>query len=405
MRPAAGRLVSALAVILLPAASACLHAAEPETVRVDVLSRHRPRLLEIRAAGQAGLVGRLLAEDGQASSLEAGRLGVRCDGRAPLEVKLSSRQEVFRGAALELEGAAGGLEVRGQGFERRRFPGALSVRGMEGLCRVTAVVPLESYVEAVACQEIGAAGAGLEALRAQAVVARTYARLHRGKHAGAGADFCDLTHCQVYPGEGACTPPQQDGLHAVRGLVLLHEGRLAEVAYASTCGGHTARAGEVWGPASERPWLRGVPDRTPRGEIACRDSPHGGWRLEVARAEGCAALLEKLPELGSADCRLARVEAGTGGWVRRVRLEAAATRELDGDAFRLLMARHFGWNAFKSGRFTFEARGSRWIFRGQGLGHGVGLCQRGAMGLERDGLGWRAILAHYFPGLEIGRAP
>jgi len=373
-------------------------------VRVDVLSRHRPVELELGGAGEGGLRGVLRGVDGQVEPLEATALKVRCAG--PGGLALRGRGLERRGVELEIgpAQAGAGLRVGGQGFGARRFPAGLRVRGRNGLCLVTAEVPFERYVAEVACRELGPAGAGPEALRAQAIVVRSYALTHLGQHAADGADFCDLSHCQVYPGEGACRPADLAALAAVQGLVLLDGERPAEVAYFSTCAGHTARAGEVWGPRAERPWLQGVPDGEP-GRPACRGSPHGPWRLEVPRAELCAALRALRPSLGTGDCSLTRVEVGQGGWVRSVRVEAEGRWEIPGDEFRLILGRRFGWSAFRSGRWSVDERGGTLRFRGLGLGHGVGMCQHGALGMAREGAGYQAILARYFPGLRVGRLP
>ncbi|HOX43369.1 MAG TPA: SpoIID/LytB domain-containing protein [Myxococcota bacterium] len=392
-----------------PGGTGAVRAGEPAvspaaTVQVDVLSRHRPRELRLAGVGGARLQLELGAGDGRAEALTSGPLRVRCDGSGPLA--LVARGLSRQGAELLVRPAAGtdGVQVGGRGFSSRRYPGALRVRARAGLCQVVAEVPLERYVAAVACQELGPAPGGAEALRAQAIAVRTYTLTRERMHRAEGADFCDLTHCQVYPGEGACTPEAREALGAVAGLVLLDGERPAEVAYFSTCGGHTARAGEVWGSRSERPWLGGVPDG-PAERPDCRASPHGPWRLRVPRSELCAHLRGLHPALGPGECSLSAVEPGQGGWVRRVVVEAQGRWELTGDEFRLLMGRRYGWSAFKSGRWSASERGGSVEFRGLGLGHGVGLCQHGALGMARAGADHRAILQRYFPGLRLGRLP
>jgi stage II sporulation protein D len=69
------------------------------------------------------------------------------------------------------------------------------------------------------------------------------------------------------------------------------------------------------------------------------------------------------------------------------------------------MGRLRGWGAFKSANFVIEQQGGQLVFMGRGMGHGVGMCQHGAMGLARCGKDYRAILEHYFPGTRVGAIP
>ncbi|MBN2497539.1 MAG: SpoIID/LytB domain-containing protein [Deltaproteobacteria bacterium] len=291
------------------------------------------------------------------------------------------------------------LRVRVPGAAERSYPGWLEIGTQGERCRLVVHVPFERYVEQVACYEIR--GAGPEALEAQAVLVRSYALAHLGRHAAEGFDFCDLTHCQVYPGDGACTAAQLESLRKVAGQVLLFEGELADVAYFSTCGGHTASAADVWGGETARPYLQGVEDSR-EGRALCARSDHLRWRFEVERDELCAALRAKLPA-AAGRCAVSIAETGRGGWVRRVRIAGpGGEASISGADFHLLMGRRFGWSRFKSGHFVVQARGGRYVFLGRGLGHGVGMCQHGAMGLERAGADHRAILEHYFPGTALG---
>ena len=85
------------------------------------------------------------------------------------------------------------------------------------------------------------------------------------------------------------------------------------------------------------------------------------------------------------------------GWVRNVKLISVGQVEIGGEAFHNLMGRRFGWGQFKSPHFTVRRDGDDWVFEGTGLGHGVGMCQYGAIGMARAGRSWRAILKHYYP--------
>jgi stage II sporulation protein D len=382
-------------------------AGEAPVVRVAILGLFAPRRLEVAAAGGDVLVPVLVAADGREQRLEPRRrVALGCGGAAPVMLRDAGRRRPA--ARIRLRAAAGGpllVGIPGR-LEPRPYAGRLEVGEARGSCRPINQVPLEHYVAAVTCREIR--GAPDAALRAQAVVVRTWALGQRGRHRAAGADFCDTTHCQLYQGAAACDRTQRRALAEVRGRALWAGDQLARVAYASTCGGHTAPAGAIWGPAADRPHLRGVVDRDPErgGERAlCAGSPHFRWRLMLGRDAVCAALAEQRPALGGADCRIEVVRRAAGGWVERLRISGQVELTLSGERFHLLMGRRFGWGEFKSANFTIRRRGGLLSFSGRGLGHGVGLCQHGAMKLARRGADHRAILQHYFPGTRLGGLP
>jgi stage II sporulation protein D len=145
------------------------------------------------------------------------------------------------------------------------YRGSLEIRG--GTAGIVAVnrLPLERYLLGVVPCELGPDKFPLvEALKAQAVAARTYAMKHGGRHRTEGFDLCDTPHCQVYGGAGREQELSSRAVEETAGLAAWHDGELAETLYTSTCGGHTEISSDVFsGPAE--PYLHGVPctvDRT-----------------------------------------------------------------------------------------------------------------------------------------------
>jgi stage II sporulation protein D len=151
-----------------------------------------------------------------------------------------------------------------------------------------------------------------------------------------------------------------------------------------------------------RPYLPGVEDGE---EPHCRRSEHMRWRFEVDRRELCSALRRSHPRIGTGPCDVEILATGKGGWTSRLAIRASRSVELTGDDFHLVMGRLFGWSSVKSARFTLQASGDRITFHGRGLGHGVGMCQHGAMGMARAGATFRQILEHYYPGTELTTWP
>jgi stage II sporulation protein D len=262
----------------------------------------------------------------------------------------------------------------------------------------TTVVPLEDYVLGVLAAE-GATEDQVEALKALAVVSRTYALRNLGRHEAEGYDFCTLTHCQVYRNPPGVSQAAREAAASTEGESLRDQAdRVADVYFSAACGGVTADVERLWGGPA-RSYLRPVADDY------CATMPNRNWMEEIPGAR----LLEALGKDPRSDVgrRLDRVDVirrDATGRAELIALEGERRRQLPGWDFKLIVGRGLGWNVLKSSRFDLSRRGSAFVFRGSGFGHGVGLCQSGAHVMARRGADYRAILRHYFPGLiEPGR--
>jgi SpoIID/LytB domain protein len=307
------------------------------------------------------------------------------------------------------------------GQEDRSYRGALELDPSP--LGVTAVncLSMEEYLAGVLPSEIPASWPA-EALKAQAIVARTYALSRLGRHRKEGYDFCPEVHCEAYRGMNGEEPGTNAAVAATRGqvLVLMKSGRLVNAVYMDDCGGHTWSAEEAWGKA-EGPGTGGVADMqgpAPRfplsalGLLEWLDSQPkswcaGGmpsssrWVLRYAAADLDALVARRKPGLG----RLARVrplERSASGYLRRLRLEGAERAdEAQGDAVRSAV------RGLKSNLFYVETRlgpdgwPSEFLFHGGGWGHGVGFCQQGAAGRARFGQAAADIARAYFPGSAL----
>ncbi len=343
------------------------------------------------------------------------------DRSAPAEVLVEGRGRVLllaaRGGALLRDGAASAQpltlpaarwRVRIPDEPDREYVGALEVRAQEGVVRVALLLPLERYVARVVASETEP-GTPTEALRAQAVVVRSFALAARGRHAG--DRLCDLAHCQVLRGHGLDPGHAAAAAEAARAtageVLLLPSGRVAEGAYHGACGGHTADPLQAFGGDAS-------------GAAAVADpgcsGPEWGARvpealfLRVARERFAAASPER--PFDSASLRSGRMVAtsasdltlvrGTGGWV--VQVAARGGARTGGDGFARALDGALGWGQVRSSRFQVAFEPGAVRLHGSGLGHGVGLCQAGAAGRARNGEPYRAILRHYFPHAVPGSA-
>ena len=303
----------------------------------------------------------------------------------------------------------------------KQYRGELIVLAGDSGPQVVNRLPLEDYLRGVVPLEIGNRPAGERAAaEAQAVAARSYA-LARLRGASAGAAGWELragTIDQVYGGADAEREVCDAAVAGTAGLVLTYAGRLVNTPYHSTCGGNTAEPTEVWKARGE-PHLQRVSDRMPGTDRCwCDPAPRFAWTRRLEQAELGRVLRKHLGEVAS-------VPAGGVGVVRELRVEettgsgrvAALTIVADRGLYRLrgneirAVLRTPAGEMLNSTYFTVQrppaARGESPAVAtlvGRGYGHGVGMCQWGAIGRARAGQDYRAILRTYYPGTSVGYA-
>jgi SpoIID/LytB domain protein len=261
----------------------------------------------------------------------------------------------------------------------------------------TIEITLEDYVLGVLAAE-SSVESEIEALKAQAVISRTFALRNRGRHAGEGFDFCSTTHCQRFVAYSAASPTIEEAAATTRGQALCDSrGELADVYFHAACGGMTASIATLWGvPAPE--YLRGVRDDY------CAAMPHRNW-VEVIAGEQLAEALRNDPrsDVGNNLRNLAVVKRDATGRAELIALDGNRRVLVRGWDFKLIISRTLGWNVLKSSRFEVKRAGGNFVFRGSGFGHGLGLCQEGSHVMARRGASYQQILDHYFPGTAVAR--
>lgn len=331
--------------------------------------------------------------------------------------------EPVEGATIEVRKVEYGVGYDNHGFEDRSYRGALSLSAdRNGKIAVTNLVGLEDLLKGLVPSEIFAR-AHLEALKAQAVTARGEVLAKIGlKHVADPYLLCTEQHCAVYKGVSGEAATTTAAVDATRGEALFDEGgKLVDSVYSAVCGGHTENNDIVWGGVPN-PSLRGRPDTLPGfkarsspadlTEFLTTDAPHAcrlssfaqltryRWekRLSAKELDDKTAPLK----LGSI-FTLTVVERGVSGRARLLNIsgENGAT-QLRGE---LNIRRQFGMlnSAMFEVRLEKDAKGrpATWIFTGGGWGHGVGMCQTGAIGRAEAGQTYREILAHYYNGATV----
>jgi len=269
--------------------------------------------------------------------------------------------------------------------------------GMDGGVRA---VPIEEYVAGCVLAEIGSpridASAARRAREVQAILCRSYGAASRGRHAQAGFDVCATTHCQVY----RPVPETDAGRLAraaardTRGVVLLFEGRPVRPPYHAACGGRTSPAHEVW-PGEAAPWLTAVDDAECGRVAPWSFSVELGALERALRAGGHDAFG---PPLQAVDV----ASRDASGRAASIRLAGRASERVRGDEFRAVVTRALGAASIPSTLFSIRRAGRQLVFEGRGAGHGVGLCQTGAMRLALRGQTPESILRHFYPGVTLG---
>jgi stage II sporulation protein D (peptidoglycan lytic transglycosylase) len=251
-------------------------------------------------------------------------------------------------------------------------------------------IALEEYVARVVTAE-AAPSSPLEARKALAVVARTYALANLSRHGREGFDLCDLTHCQVM---GARSAAGDEAASATDGQVLVASGRPATVFYTASCGGHSERPSAVWPGAEDPPYLPSTE------EAECRAESR--WQREIPEADLRRALAAS-GRHGQVVRRVAITGRSASGRVTRLRVDGVEPADISGEEFRLAVGRTLGWQVLASTLFDVERTAAGYRFRGSGRGHGVGLCVVGSARLAAAGQAAPAILARYFPGTSLRR--
>lgn len=376
----------------------------------------------------------------------------------PAQQKVSFSTQV---GAITINGkpiAARNVEVllRAQGDEqyievnKRRYRGVIKIHRTTGKAGLTVVnvLPIEQYLYGIIAREISPEWP-MEAVKAQAVAARTYALYNLNKHGEDGFDLCSSTDCQVYGGRESENPRATHAVDETRGQVVVYKGKLIATYFYSSAGGYTENSENVWGSA--QPYLQAVPDFD-------QQSPHFKWQKEISSLE-----LENIFDragyhIGSLQAiELSRltappvqaVDRGVSGRVKMARIiGTTGSVELTGAKLRSLLSLNstlfdvsiivpvqksfdvkitdsYGDRETKqvdinvppreekvlvtdkpnirrfSGRSTDTV-----LISGYGWGHGVGLSQWGAKAMaekapQGDTAYFKQILKHYYRGVDI----
>lgn len=267
------------------------------------------------------------------------------------------------------------------------------------------VIDIEDYLRGVVPYEIGKLDESkFEALKAQAVAARTYAYKHFGSRVAQGFDVYADTRDQVYKGLHSATALTDKAVRETEGVVMTYNGEFITAYYHSTCGGETEGVA-TWG-RPDHPYLKNKPDLRPDGTPWCRESNYTEWTREFTEDE--------LRDLFQINAKEAKANVPSFSSIKSMhiqdtlksgRIHTLVIETNNGsftakaDKIRWLFKR--GGTILPSSFFRIHKNGNDWILKGKGFGHGVGLCQMGARARAQAGQSYIQILTHYYPGITL----
>jgi peptidoglycan hydrolase-like amidase len=342
--------LACILLFLLASSTASAH-----QVQIGVLGLFHPREITLSAANTEALVvtageSEFVFEPGRRAELariavSQGGLVLEFSGHSvyAAEIRATGRD---RGSSSFFLGVPGKI--------RRKYQGTLAVKVIDGEVAPVVTMDLETAVASVVAAESEQA-TPLEALKAQAIVTRSYFLASKGRHRD--FDFCDATHCQFLREPPVPGSPPAVATLATRGLVILFDQKPVAAMFTRSCGGHTQTPAQLGISSVSYPYYSVLCD-------ACYRSPVR--------------------------------------WTRGISEQDAARLIGKGEAGRLAVDRRLGWNAVPSNTFEIKREDHEVILEGKGQGHGIGLCQRGARSMAEGGADFRDILNHYFPNTTLG---
>lgn len=337
---------------------------------------------------------------------------------------------------------------------KKQYRGDIDIHITNGKAGMTVVntLPIEEYLYGIIAKEISP-NWSLEAVKAQAVAARTYALYNRNKHQNDGYDVCATTDCQVYGGKEGEVPRTIKAVDATSGQVILYQGKLIPAYFHSSSGGFTENSENVWG--TYLPYLRGVVDYDQK-------SPQYNWEKQLTPVELEEALSKAGYSLGTIKAigisplttpPMSKIDRGVSGRVKIIRIIGTNDSiQLSGEKLRKILSlkstlfdlriilpvqksiefeitdsvgnhgskkidinlpptNEKGFVTDKNDIHRISGRPNELIsISGFGWGHGIGLSQWGAKamaekGPQDDPTYFKEILKHYYQGVEIKKLP
>lgn len=273
-----------------------------------------------------------------------------------------------------------GITPAGHKSNSRLYKENLLVLAYSGRLQMSNQINVEDYVAGVIEAESGS-GSELEYYKVQAIISRTYALNNMRRHTGEGFNVCDATHCQVYHGKPRSEKKADIAAQLTKDLVIVdHNIELITAAFHSNCGGHTINAEDVWSKPLN--YLVGCQD------TFCLKMPHSNWE-KTFHSDKWNNYLQSQRK-NSVELATLNESIGPRNTYFAIDSTYAIPRKAIREDFKL-----------RSTYFTVAQDGENVQFFGQGFGHGVGLCQEGAMRMAQLNRRYDEIIHFYYKDVHI----
>ena len=267
----------------------------------------------------------------------------------------------------------------------REYEGDFEISAFHGHIQVLNSIFLESYLEGVLASEAGVRCAK-EYYKVQAIISRTFARNNLNKHVNEGFNLCDAVHCQAYYGcyQGELTGIN-DGVKETNGLVLVDSNNVSfPTFFSANCGGQSAETDQIWN--------KSLPNYVSHVDTFCIHTRQANWEVYIPQTK----FLNYLSKNYYFDTSKKRLRDMAFNFTQNERKTffihpsfGIPLRDLR-SAFNL-----------RSTFFSCEPVGDKVLLRGRGFGHGIGLCQEGAMEMVKRSYSYKEILGFYFRGAKL----
>ena len=284
------------------------------------------------------------------------------------------------------------VEIRGENIllkdliatiDGKKYFGGVRINKRNSSLTVINLAPVEEYLRGVVPEEMSSSFHS-EALKAQAVAARSFTLKNRNRHNSEGYDLCPTTHCQFFGGVDSAENSTDEIIESTRGEVLLYDGQIVDTNFHTDSGGMTESVAEVWG--THLPYLQAV-------EEFEKNTQH--WTKEFSVADFSGRFGSEFGNLR--EVNLSKLEVGksaadrsTSGRVKSAQIIGSKkTLQPTGNELRSKFS-------LPSTLFDMKISGGKVIFEGYGRGHGVGMSQYGANAYAQNGWTYEKILKHYY---------
>ena len=406
------RLFSALALAMSPLILATLsladstHAADNDPIEAnnvseqDIVSQKISRDLDrpIQVGVFVGVPNIYVRQKGEEMHITASR------GKIRIKAKGKRQQTADHRVFKAVDGCIA-IATDKASLNRACYEGEFTITANGNKLTAINSIDMEGYLRGVLPYEIGKLDESkFEALKAQAVAARTYAYKHFGSRHSHGFDIYADTRDQVYKGLQSATDITDKAVRETEGVVMTYDGQFITAYYHSTCGGQTEGVA-TWG-RPDHPYLKSKPDLRPDGTPWCKESSYTEWVREFDEDE--------LRDLFQINAKEAKANVPSFSSIKSMHILDTLTSgrihtfeivtnngsfTCKADKVRWLFKR--GSTILPSCFFHITKSGDKWILKGKGFGHGVGLCQMGARARAQAGQSYIQILTHYYPGITL----